>query len=378
MIERARRAQKPRSGSVGAPRQDPPAGDAATAVEREQRRLERHRAHDRDDRDQEAGDPEHAHERERHRDQEGEPERDGEAGEDDRAARGLHRAHHRLGLGSARGELLPEAVDDQERVVDRDPEPDQLDEVRRVGGRDREVGHPVDDPERRGDRARGEEQRDRHRPRQAEDGEQHEQRDRQREEELAVAEVALEDRIEVVLDRPGTGHVHAPGARRAPERAQHRLGVRLRLRDVETRDDVGEEDVPPAGGQRRRLGGGDDRRGMRERSLQPRHELRIGRVGDPEDDRERTVRPIAEVRLEQLPHVLGVGSRHREGVREERREPRAREAAGQEDHDPDGDHAAAVPQHESRPPAHGEARVNVRHDPTSGRCSIRRAGRDTV
>ena len=48
---------------------------------------------------------------------------------------------------------------------------------------------------------------------------------------------------------------------------------------------------------------------------------------------------------------------HREGVREERRELRAREAADQEDDDPDGDHAAAVPQHEARPPGHGQARV---------------------
>ena len=55
------------------------------------------------------------------------------------------------------GELLPEAVDDEQRVVDRDPEPDQLHEVRRVGRRRPELRDPVDDPERAGDRAGGEE-----------------------------------------------------------------------------------------------------------------------------------------------------------------------------------------------------------------------------
>ena len=33
---------------------------------------------------------------------------------------------------SSSRELLAEAADDQQRVVDREPEPDQLDEVRRV------------------------------------------------------------------------------------------------------------------------------------------------------------------------------------------------------------------------------------------------------
>ena len=65
-------------------------------------------------------------------------------------------------------ELLAEAVDDQQRVVDGDPEPDQLHEVRRVGRRLGEVRDPVDDPERAGDRAGGEDERDRHRPREAE------------------------------------------------------------------------------------------------------------------------------------------------------------------------------------------------------------------
>ena len=46
------------------------------------------------------------------------------------------------------GELLPEAVDDQQRVVDRDPEADQLHEVRGVGRRRPDARDPVDDPER--------------------------------------------------------------------------------------------------------------------------------------------------------------------------------------------------------------------------------------
>ena len=148
----------------------------------------------------------------------------------------------------------------------------------------------------------------------------------------------------------------------------------------------------------------DGRRGARDARLQPRDE-RAGRVasGDPEDDRERAVGPVAEVLLEHAAARARSRCPARERVREERREPRAREAAGEEDDDPDGDHAAAVPQHESRPPAMAarfermtaaagtrsgaSAAIRRRADrqaprtrsrsssPTSGRCRASRARR---
>ena len=99
---------------------DPLARHAAAAVEREQRRLQRRGRGDRDDRDQEAGDPHHPHERQRHRDEQREPERDREPGEHDGAAGRLHRPDDGGVLVVGRGELLAEAVDDEQRVVDGD------------------------------------------------------------------------------------------------------------------------------------------------------------------------------------------------------------------------------------------------------------------
>ncbi len=234
---------RPRHDQAGEPRPEAAVGrsaptledavphGAAAAVVAEQHRLERDRAHDRDDRDQEARDAEHPDERERHRHEQREAERDGDPGEDDRSAGGLHRAYDRVVDLVAGGELLAEAVDDQERVVDRDPEADQLHEVRRVGRGGPDAGDAVDDPERPGDRAGGEDERDRDGPREPEDGEQHEEGDRDGDHQLAVLQVVLEDGIEVVLDRGGARDVDAVDARRVPERRSHRAGVALRPRE---------------------------------------------------------------------------------------------------------------------------------------------------
>ena len=135
-------------------------------------------------------------------------------GEDDRAAGGLHRPHDRVVLVRPRAELLAEAVDDEQRVVDRDPEADQLHEVRRVRRRLRQVRDPVDDPERARDRAGGEDERDRHRAREAE----HERAARAARSgsrsHSPLLQVLVEDRVEVVLDRAGAGHVRALDAGR--------------------------------------------------------------------------------------------------------------------------------------------------------------------
>ena len=113
----------------------------------------------------------------------------------------------------ADAELLPEAEDDEERVVDREPEPDQLDEVRHVRDHRELVREPVDDEERPGDRARREEERDRDRPRDAEE------RAKRMSSATGTAiasprrRSSREDRVEVVLDRrlPGDERSGSPG-----------------------------------------------------------------------------------------------------------------------------------------------------------------------
>ena len=60
----------------------------------------------------------------------------------------------------------------------------------------------------------------------------------------------------------------------------------------------------------------------------PRRDRARGRLRrEREDDRERAVRAVAEVLLEHLANLLGLRPRHREGVREDRRELRARKPA---------------------------------------------------
>ena len=125
------------------------------------------RGEERDDREQEAADPDRADERERHEDQQREPDRDRRPGEDHRAAGRLHRPHdRRLDLQSVR-QLLAEAVDDQQGVVDRDPEPDQEDQVRDVRRHGDEVRDHVDERERPEHRAGREQERDQSPPRTA-------------------------------------------------------------------------------------------------------------------------------------------------------------------------------------------------------------------
>ena len=132
-----------------------------------------------------------------------------------------HRPHDRAVDVLRRSELLAEAVDDEQRVVDREPEPDELDEVRDVADH-REL---VREQRRRcpsvaGDRARGEAKRHEHGEREAEHREEHRERDRQRD-RLAAQQVVREHGLEVVLDRRLAGDV----ARGWPASARRRVVV---------------------------------------------------------------------------------------------------------------------------------------------------------
>jgi hypothetical protein len=70
-------------------------------------------------------------------------------------------------------------VNDEERVIDRKTETDQLDEIRHIGDHREGVRDCVDGRQRPRDRAGGEDERDRGREREPEDGEQDEERDRE-------------------------------------------------------------------------------------------------------------------------------------------------------------------------------------------------------
>jgi hypothetical protein len=249
-------------------------------------------------------------------------------------------------------QLLAEAVDDQQRVVDRDPEPDQLDQVRDVGRHRQPVRKEVDEAERAHDRAGGEQERDRHRPRQPEHQQQDPERNRDRDQELALPQVLVEDRVQVVLDRSLAGHVgRHPVAPR--EGAQDTVRVALRVGDAQRRDDVAVQHM----GATRREREWTPRRHLlgraSHRRLQPATQCRIGRVGNLQDDRERAVAAVAVVVLEDRAGPLGVGARHREGVREQRRELPVRVAAGEQDGEPHGYDEPAVTQYQAGPTLHG-------------------------
>ena len=295
--------------------------------------------------------PHQPHERQRQRDQRQQADRHRSSREQHRAPGGLHRAHDRLvGVVRAR-ELLAEAVDDEQRVVDGDAEPDQLDQVRHVGRRGGEPGDPVHDAERTRDRAGGEQERHRHRHREAEHAQQHEQGDRQGD-ALPLRQVVREDRVEVVLGRPGARHVRVLDARRAHERGPHGGGGALGLGQIERRRDRRVGDMPPGGEQGGRPAAGDGPRRAVDGGLQARPERRRLNVGGLKDDRERAVRPVAEPALEDVPGLLGRGARHREGVGEQRREPRARKPSRDDHRRPEAEDGAAVTQNEACPAGH--------------------------
>ena len=119
---------------------------------------------DADQRDQQPGDADAAQERHRQRDEREQRDRHGGAAEDDGGAGVLHRGHDRVLVGHAAAlALLAPADDDEQRVVDRDAEPDQrdeeLDDHRDVG----DGGERPDQQERRRDGDERHQQRhDRH------------------------------------------------------------------------------------------------------------------------------------------------------------------------------------------------------------------------
>ncbi len=133
--------------------------------------------------------------------------------------------------------------------------------------------------------------------------------------------------------------------RRTADRAQKLVGVPLRLREIEGRDHVPVQDVRTGRHERCTLPARHGVGGAIDDRLEAGNRLRIRRVGDPEDDGERAVAPVAELLLEHGAHVLGIRPGNTEHVRLEVRQPPRRPETGDEDHEPGDRHLPAVPEH---------------------------------
>ena len=103
-------------------------------------------------------------------------------------------------------ELLPVAEHDQHRVVDRDREADQGDDVGHVDRHVHEVGEDPDRAQGGGDRHERECERDADRDQRPEHEGEDEQGDRDRD-RLAASEVIVVDLLGVVVDRREAGEV---------------------------------------------------------------------------------------------------------------------------------------------------------------------------
>ena len=120
----------PAAGCAPEPRY--PQAVHAWADDRQHRGEECERVEDGDSDDDRAGRAHRRHEgalEEQHRRQ---ADGDRQTGERDRAARGRHRGREGALATLAAGELVAEPVDDEQRIVDRDAESDQRDDVERV------------------------------------------------------------------------------------------------------------------------------------------------------------------------------------------------------------------------------------------------------
>ena len=122
----------------------PPRAPGRTAEPGEQDGLQGRYAYQRDERHEQPAEAQGADER--HRDEQERPQadRDGEPGERDGPARRLHRADDRVVARAPECELRAVPVHDEQRVVDREREPDEDDEVRDVGRHRRHVRKRID------------------------------------------------------------------------------------------------------------------------------------------------------------------------------------------------------------------------------------------
>ena len=133
-------------------------------------------------RDERSGDPRRAQELLREDDQRGERRGDGQGAEGDGATGGRHRSPVGDLVAVATPELDPVAGEDEEAVVDRQPDAEPGDDLEREEVDVDDAGERVQQRQgERRSRSRAEDQRQRRRDRRAEDEEQQQQQDRRRE-----------------------------------------------------------------------------------------------------------------------------------------------------------------------------------------------------
>ena len=205
-------------GTVAAPGQA--AGVNAASQQAQHGRQDRQRSQHRDDHGGDTAVPHRAEEGLREDQQAGHRSGHGQAGEEHGAAGGGHGPADRDGGGVGlverlQRQLLTEAADDEERVVDGQADAQQRDHVDRE---DRDLGELRDHPDHReGAEHRDDTDHGRHQggDRGAEDQQREQDDDRQRD-ELGALEVVGGDLVDVVVDgvRPGDRGLQAAGLRR--------------------------------------------------------------------------------------------------------------------------------------------------------------------
>ena len=352
MMARAKRCHPPVTSCRG-PALEHPARDHAPTVHapshhRQDRRQEGGRGGDRDERDEHAAHPHRAHERHGHEDEQAEADGHGQAREQRRAPGGGHGLDQRGVRVVVDRELLAIAEHDEHRVVDRDREADQRDDVRHVDGHVHRVGEDPHEAERRGDAHEGEDERHDDPADRAE----HERHDEDRDghgDRLALAEVLVVDRLRVVVERGIAGQVRLGPRHGADRLAQLRrlLGgvlVLERGRDLHVGD-----------GRARLLDGACaaalDRIRRAARCRGDRQTIGRGALS-LHHQRERPVGALVHVVLEEGQPALGVRARHAEAVGEQVAEVRGGRATDDEEGDPRRDDCLPVADDREGPARH--------------------------
>ena len=263
-------------------------------------------------RDQRAADAHRVEEPLREDEQRGERAGDGQRAEQDGAPGGRHRPAHRREAGPGLRDLLAVARDDEQAVVDRQPEPEPGDQVE---GEDRDRAELAGDPQhdqRADDREAADEQRQQRGDEAAEEEQREHEEDRKRV-ELGGAQVLFGLLVDLGL---GDGGPARPDAGLAGERFDDLLGRILGLvvlgrleRDGEVgRIALPRDEVGGTGGQEARdLGDVGIGFELVRQLADPLSALRCADVGVVDEDHDADV-AIAR-RLQPLvgDHALGVG-----------------------------------------------------------------------
>ena len=279
-------------------------------------------------------------------------DRDGRAGDDHRASGVRHRLDERGLDVLALAQLVAEAEDHQQRVVDRDAEPDERDQELHDDRDVRDVGQPPDQRERVEDRCDRDDDRHQHRRERPEDEEQDDER-------AETADHAFEQHARPaaravgagLFERVVAGHVRPwcrPGARRPRPRGVVGAALRVELRRSR-RVDLHERRVPVLRDVSRRCARREVRarqragarlRGAVHRRLDRSALRRVAR--GVEDDDVRRADTDAERLQRALVRLVGGLARDREALVPALRDLAGGEAAEQGEDDPDGDDGPAM------------------------------------